>query len=340
MIILVACGGGGNNNSINAALQITTTSLPNGNPGISYSVTLAATGGLTPYSWAITQGALPNGLTLNATSGVISGTPAGPGTSSFTVQVSDSETPAATATAGLSIVINPPPPRGAALYTADGGTVFRAGLQIGSDGSLTLLPSSPELALAGSSKFAASPALPLLFTLGPTLDSLLVNPDYSLASYSSAPLPGGANGPYQPPSVDPTGSNLYLPGTINSSGATGITIFPGNGSLQPLGTVVTPNPPTGRMVFTPDASLAFIPTCSQSNQGSILSFSRSSSGMLTPAAAYSGAGCGLVAMAVSSDGKYLATNEVQIYNIAGDGTLTAVLPQPFTIPFEMELITV
>ncbi len=321
--------------TINAVLQITTTSLPNGNPGIAYSVTLAATGGLAPYSWAITQGALPNGLTLNATSGVISGAPAGPGTSSFTVQVSDSETPAATATAGLSIVVNPPPPRGAALYTADGGAVFRAGLQIGSDGSLTLLPSSPELALGGSSQLAASPTLPLLFTLGPTLNSLLVNPDYSLASYSSIPLPGGSSGPPdQPPSVDPTGSNLYLPGTINSSGATGITIFPGNGSLQPLGTVAISSSPTGRMVFTPDATLAFIPTCSQSNQGSILSFSRSSNGMLTPAATYSGAGCGLVAMAVSSDGKYLATNEVQIYSIAGDGTLTAVLPQPFTIPFQ------
>jgi hypothetical protein len=295
--------------SINAALQITNTSLPNGNPGVSYNATtLAATGGFTPYSWTITQGALPNGLTLNATSGVISGTPTGAGTSSFTVQVSDSETPAATATTGLSIVINPPPARSAALYTADGGIVFRAGLQIGSDGSLTLLPSSPELALAGSSQFAASPTLPLLFTLGPTLDSLLINPDYSLASYSSAPLPGGSNVPYQPPSVDPTGSNLYLPGTINGSGATGITIFPGNGSFEPLGTVVTPNPPNGRMVFTPDATLAFIPTCSQSDQGSILSFSRSSSGILTPAATYSGAGCGLVAMAVSSDGKYLATN--------------------------------
>jgi Putative Ig domain len=324
--------------SVNAALQVMTTSLPNGYPSISYSATLAATGGLTPYSWTITQGALPVGLTLSATSGVISGTPTGAGTSSFTVQVSDSETPATTATAGLSIVINPPPPRSAALYTATPGGLFPgfwngAGLQIGSDGSLTLLPSSPESAITGSS-LAASPTLPLLFMLGSgALDSLLVNPDYSLASYSSAPLPGGSNGSYQPPSVDPTGSNLYLPGTINSSGATGITIFPGDGSLQPLGTVVTPNPPTERMVFTPDATLAFIPTCSQSDQGSILSFSRSSNGMLTPAATYSGAGCGPVAMAVSSDGKYLATNEVQIYNIAGDGSLTAVLPQPFTIPF-------
>lgn len=321
--------------SINPALQITTTSLPNGSPNVSYSATLAATGGLAPYySWTITQGALPNGLTLNATSGVISGTPTGAGTSSFTVQVSDSETPATIATTGLSIAINPAPLRDAALYTADRGAVDRAGLQIGSDGSLTLLPSSPESAITGS-LFAASPTLPLLFMFVPgsgTLDSLLVNPDYSLASYSSsAPLPGGSNGSYQPPSVDPSGSNLYLPGTINSGGAAGITIFPGDGSLEPLGTVATPDSPTGRMVFTPDGTLAFIPVSSQSNQDCILSFSRSSDGMLTPTATYSRAGCGSGAMAVSPDGRYLATNEVQIYSIASDGTLAPVLPQPFTI---------
>ncbi len=76
--------------SINPALQVTTTTLPNGSPSVFYSATLAASGGIAPYSWTITQGSLPIGLTLNATSGVISGTPTATGTSSFTVQASDS----------------------------------------------------------------------------------------------------------------------------------------------------------------------------------------------------------------------------------------------------------
>ncbi len=176
--------------TINAALEITTTSLPNSSPSVFYSATLAASGGLAPYSWTIAQGSLPDGVTLNATSGVISGTPIAPGTSNFTVQVSDSETPSATATASLSIVITPPPPRNAALYVStDQFSSAGNGLQIQSDGSLTLLPSSPESAINGS-QFGPSPTLPLLFLLGGnrTLESLLVNPDYSVTSYSSAPL--------------------------------------------------------------------------------------------------------------------------------------------------------
>src|SRR5215471_14735087 len=61
------------------ALQITTTSLSNSSVGLSYSSALAASGGFPAYTWSITQGDLPGGLTLNATSGVISGTPAGTG---------------------------------------------------------------------------------------------------------------------------------------------------------------------------------------------------------------------------------------------------------------------
>ena len=45
------------------------------------------TGGLPPYTWSIVSGALPDGLTLTANSGVISGTPTSAGTSNFTVQV-------------------------------------------------------------------------------------------------------------------------------------------------------------------------------------------------------------------------------------------------------------
>jgi hypothetical protein len=93
-----------------ADLIITTTSLANGTAGVAYSATLAATGGVTPYVWSIVSGSLPAGLSLNASTGVISGTPTSAGTSSFTVQVTDAQNPADSDTQALSLTINPPAP--------------------------------------------------------------------------------------------------------------------------------------------------------------------------------------------------------------------------------------
>jgi phosphatidylinositol-3-phosphatase len=84
-------------------LQITTTSLPNGQLQTAYSATLQATGGTTPYSWSISSGSLPTGLTLAATAGVISGTPTAAGTFPFSVKVSDNA--GNSASAPLTIVI-------------------------------------------------------------------------------------------------------------------------------------------------------------------------------------------------------------------------------------------
>ena len=90
---------------VNGALTVTSTTLPSGVVGSSYSTTLAASGGITPYTWSVTSGSLPAGLSLSASTGVISGTPTTVGTSNFTITVSDSATPADTASASVSIVI-------------------------------------------------------------------------------------------------------------------------------------------------------------------------------------------------------------------------------------------
>jgi len=89
-------------------LAITSTSLASGILQQAYSAQGTATGGTTPYTWSITAGALPAGLSLNASTGAITGTPTQASTASFTLQVQDSGSPVQTATANVSITINCP----------------------------------------------------------------------------------------------------------------------------------------------------------------------------------------------------------------------------------------
>jgi hypothetical protein len=70
-------------------LAITTTSLPSGTVGTPYSATLAASGGVTPYAWALVGGSLDPGLSLNTSSGAITGTPVSANTYSPVFQVTD-----------------------------------------------------------------------------------------------------------------------------------------------------------------------------------------------------------------------------------------------------------
>ena len=90
-----------------SSLMITTTSLPNGNAGTPYSATLEATGGVKPYTWSYT-GSLPNGLNLNSSSGVISGTPTTAGVFNFTAQVIDVQLTTDTHSLSITIIDNNP----------------------------------------------------------------------------------------------------------------------------------------------------------------------------------------------------------------------------------------
>lgn len=76
--------------SVSNALQINTTSLPNGTNGSFYNQTLSASGGQTPYIWSLSPGFsnLPSILSLT-TNGVLSGTAATVGTFNFSARVSD-----------------------------------------------------------------------------------------------------------------------------------------------------------------------------------------------------------------------------------------------------------
>ncbi len=90
--------------TINPALQITTSSLPNGTNGVAYNAQLQGSGGQAPYSWSLPgfSPPLPTFLNLNS-DGSITGTPNTNGTFQFTVGVSDGN--ASVAYSNLSITI-------------------------------------------------------------------------------------------------------------------------------------------------------------------------------------------------------------------------------------------
>jgi len=93
---------------INPALSISTlVALPDAPVGSAYSTQLVAVGGVAPYNWVTQGGIIPPGLTLSNT-GLLSGTPLGVGSFTFTTQVSDSFTPTQQTSRTFNIVVGNP----------------------------------------------------------------------------------------------------------------------------------------------------------------------------------------------------------------------------------------
>jgi Putative Ig domain len=207
--------------SINPAqqLSIQTTSLPNATTGVAYSHAVSAQGGVPPITWSVVPGqgtGLPAGLTLNTTSGLISGTTTAAGLFTFTVQAQDSTLPTnQTAQRALALNVEEAQPltiNTSALGNGTTGTPYTANLQATGgvppytwSVSTGLLPSGLTLdpntgvvsgtpIIAATSKFSVvamdsqsptpnqTPPEPLSITIGPgaaSADLTLLNGTYS-----------------------------------------------------------------------------------------------------------------------------------------------------------------
>jgi len=91
-----------------AAVQITTSAtLPSGQQGVAYTTTLSATGGVgAPYTWTVSSGTLPNGVTLSS-SGVLSGISTLQGAFTFTIKATDSGGNSAATAFSLTMITAP-----------------------------------------------------------------------------------------------------------------------------------------------------------------------------------------------------------------------------------------
>jgi hypothetical protein len=68
------------------ALSLSPSTLPPGTVGVSYNQTITASGAAGPYTFSVAAGTLPSGMTLNSSSGALSGTPTFPGNPTFTIR--------------------------------------------------------------------------------------------------------------------------------------------------------------------------------------------------------------------------------------------------------------
>jgi len=111
-----------------APLAITTEALPAGIVGATYSGALTAANGTEPYTWAITAGALPPGLTLDPATGRISGAPTKAGLYGFTVTVADAEKQNAVRAFAIEVATPPLSITTEVLPTGQIGTAYSAAL--------------------------------------------------------------------------------------------------------------------------------------------------------------------------------------------------------------------
>ena len=108
------------------------SSLPSAVAGSRYNAAIAVTGGIPPYQFSISDGALPPGLALNEKTGTISGMPIRARKYSFTVSVTDPEGKAGDGTLSLSVAVS------------------------NSAATLTISPSTTTIASGETQKFDAS----------------------------------------------------------------------------------------------------------------------------------------------------------------------------------------
>ncbi len=236
----------------------TSSPLGNGEVGVSYSAAPAAAGGTGSFTWSVSSGSLPAGLTLNTSTGAVTGTPTASGSPSFTLKVTDSRGGFATQAQSFSVVANPTITSAAlsggevgepyaVTPTATGGTApltwsvstgsLPAGLTLNpSTGAVTGTPTASgsftfSLQVTdANNKFATQPES-LSITAAPTITTPSLPSGDVGVTYSTTPTVTGGTAPFSwavvgslPAGLSITSSTGAITGTPTTPGSVTFTL--------------------------------------------------------------------------------------------------------------------
>jgi streptogramin lyase len=275
-----------------ATLTLAATASATTQVGQSYSQTNVASGGTTPYTYSVSAGTLPTGTTLNTSTGTVSGTPTTAVAFSYTIKVTDSSSPAQTATQASSGTITPATLTLAATASAttqvgqsysqtnvaSGGTApYTYSLSAGTLPAGTTLNISTGTVLgtpttAGAFSYtikATDSGSPTAQTATQVLSGTIAPVALTLASTASATTQVGLS---------------YSQTNVASGGTTPYTYSVSAGTL-PAGTTL--NSSTGTVSGTPTTAVAFSYTIKVTDSGSptAQTATQATSGTIKPAAA-------------------------------------------------------
>jgi len=242
-------------------LTIATAQIPSATLASAYSATLTATGGVVPYgTWVVSSGSLPQGVTLNAATGVISGSitdPSPKASYTFTVTVTDNAGTQSSKAFVLNVVALAISNSSLKTWTQGAGSYSDQLVSVGGanpitwsisagQGAGTLNP-APGLSinsttgqitgtptLAGSYTFTALATDATSKTATQSL-TILINPPLAVTTVS--PLPGATAGTSYSQSLASTGGTGPFTWSVKPSLPAGLTLDPVAGVISGTPTV-------------------------------------------------------------------------------------------------------
>ncbi len=254
----------------NASPTLNFPAPPAGPVGVAYSDQLAVTGGTSPFAWSVSAGTLPAGLTLNASTGLLSGTPTTVGSSTFTVRVVDANNQSATQSVTLVISGKPAVP---AAPTATPGITSAtvAWVAPANNGSpLTKYVVTPYLGGTAQAAVTYDAAATIRTITGLTaggsytftVAAVNANGTSAASPASAAAVPYSAPSAPTVPAVTPGDSSVTLnwsaPSSNGGSSITGYVVTPYLGAVAQPATTFTGTATTGTVTgLTPGQPYTF-----------------------------------------------------------------------------------